>query len=82
MKGEYQMSEKLDQEKKVELDKALTELDVLATKDKSIFRVDSETFRFENTFHFIDIEKERNTIMENLKEKCIDMLGFSAPDRM
>ena len=46
MKGEYQMSEKV--EKKIELDKALTELDVLATKDKSIFRVDSETFRFEN----------------------------------
>ena len=42
------MSEKLDQEKKVELDKALTELDVLATKDKSIFRVDAETFSFEN----------------------------------
>lgn len=74
MKGEYQMSEKLDQEKKVELDKALTELDVLATKDKSIFRVDAETFRFENVEYKL-IENHRDAFdIEMMEERFTDYL--------
>ena len=68
------MSEKLDQEKKVELDKALTELDVLATKDKSIFRVDAETFRFENVDYKL-IENHRDAFdIEMMEERFTDYL--------
>lgn len=72
MKGEYQMSEKV--EKKIELDKALTELDVLATKDKSIFRVDSETFRFENIEYKL-IENHREAFdIDMMEERFTDYL--------
>ena len=66
------MSEKV--EKKIELDKALTELDVLATKDKSIFRVDSETFRFENIEYKL-IENHREAFdIDMMEERFTDYL--------
>lgn len=68
------MSEKVDQEKKIELDKALTDLDVLATKDKSIFRVDSETFRFQDVEYKI-IENHRDAFdIEMMEERFTDYL--------
>lgn len=74
MKGEDEMSEKIDQDKKIELDKVLTELDVLATKDKSIFRIDAETFRFEK-FEYKLIENHRDAFdIEMMEERFTDYL--------
>lgn len=42
------MTKQPNESSKEQLDQALTEIDVLDGKDKKIFRVDAETFRFEN----------------------------------
>lgn len=63
------------QEESIEqLDKALTEIDVLDHSDKDIFRVDSETFRFQKVeFKLIEDYKEAFDI-EMMEDRFTDYL--------
>ena len=56
------------------LDKALTEMDVLADEEKNIFRVDSDTFRFQKIeFKLIEDHKDAFDI-EMMEERFTDFL--------
>jgi uncharacterized protein YutD len=65
---------KHQEESSEQLDKALTEMDVLASSDKDVFRVDAETFRLKKVdFKLIENHKDAFDI-EMMEERFTDYL--------
>lgn len=63
------------QEDSVEkLDKALTEIDVLENKEKDIFRVDSETFRFQKVEYKLIEDHQEAFDIEAMENRFTDYL--------
>ncbi len=68
------MSKEPDKETTQQLDKALTEMDVLAKDDRKIFRIDADTFRFQD-FEYKLIENHRDAFdIERMEERFTDYL--------
>lgn len=68
------MTKQEESTEQLDLDKALTEMDVLATEDRNIFRVDTDTFRFQKIeYKLIEDHKEAFDI-EMMEARFIDYL--------
>ncbi len=68
------MPKETEKESTEQLDKALTDLDVIASDKRSIFRVDADTFRFQDVEYKL-IENHRDAFdLEMMEERFTDYL--------